>query len=1182
MPKRRLDRPSADGPSLLDRTSCGLAWQAARLSLALFVGVAASLLIANRAAAQTYKAAAPLLARQPAAPAASDPAATAVLATVEAIEGRLRELEADTTLDPQVKSYLTERYRAALDDQKRAAELSGEREALAAKLQEVPERTKEVAEELAAPVVEANPEPRAEASIAELQQLLAEQEARRKQLAEEKLELDAEPQRRADRKIEITRTLEPTQDQLVGVRRALATLANRTDLSPEHMLAEQTALVAREQMLVAQLASMDQEQQFYAATNELLLQEQKLAARHLAAAEELVGAWSEIVQRARLKEAQGQAMRAGTAVKRARDDATRALAEENNSWAKRRTQLPEEIRIRSRQVDAVSRSLEQLKAGFERDRDKVESAGLTEPIRSLLLRRRRELDRLDDSPRSELQPVWNELAAAQEELFFLEDEAEALEDLNAAVEDRLNTPEFADSSVPRGELKAAVQALLVSRLEILTSLIPDYRAYYEALVELDTKQQLLRRQRAEYSDYIEGRMLWIRSANVAQTSTLQDAWECLVEFREPENWRALAQMAKATLLAHPVLAGLGVFVLLALIRLRGRLRKRMRDLGEIAARRNCAVFRPTLESLVATLVVTAMWPGFLWFLAWLVSDDRSGELGAPLSAALGTTGAALFLGEFLCQVCRPLGLAEAHFQWPARGVALVRRNLRVAMLVGLPLLMVTVMIHNSSQADDVWRHSVGRLLFMAGMLLTAFFTHRILQPATGALADYMALYPQGWISRLRHVGYAAAMAGPLCLAGLSAAGYHYTADQLAWRLFVTLAIVVAAVVLHALLLRWLLITRRKLAMQQARERRAAMIESRQEVLTGEGDSAKAIVVEEPMVDLSTIDEQTRKLINVLVGVLLVAGLYLAWVDVLPALGVLNQITLWSSDTATSLGVDALGAPTQDVTLAHLLLSLIALALTYVAGRNIPGLLEIAILQRLPLAASARYAITTVSRYFIVVVGAVIAFGLIGIGWSKVQWLVAAMTVGLGFGLQEIFANFVSGLIILFEQPVRLGDVITVGDMSGTVTKIRMRATTITNGDRQELIVPNKDFITGRVVNWTLSDTIQRLQINVGIAYGSDTALARDLLQRAAREHTLVLKEPEPKATFDAFGDSTLNFTLQAFVPNLEHVSAARHDILTAIDRLFRDAEIEIAFPQRDLRIRTIDAPVAIVDQRIAS
>jgi potassium efflux system protein len=195
---------------------------------------------------------------------------------------------------------------------------------------------------------------------------------------------------------------------------------------------------------------------------------------------------------------------------------------------------------------------------------------------------------------------------------------------------------------------------------------------------------------------------------------------------------------------------------------------------------------------------------------------------------------------------------------------------------------------------------------------------------------------------------------------------------------------------------------------------------------------------------------------------------------------------------------------------------------------------------------------------------------VGLGWSKVQWLVAAISVGLGFGLQEIFANFVSGLIILIERPIRVGDVITISDVTGSVSRIRMRATTIIDPDRKELIIPNKDVITGRVLNWTLSDQVNRVQIKVGIAYGSDTQRAAELLMRAAREHPHVLDDPLPVVTFEAFGNSTLDFVLRCYLPNLENRSSVIHELHMAVDRAFRESGIEIAFPQQDIHVRTVD------------
>jgi potassium efflux system protein len=225
-----------------------------------------------------------------------------------------------------------------------------------------------------------------------------------------------------------------------------------------------------------------------------------------------------------------------------------------------------------------------------------------------------------------------------------------------------------------------------------------------------------------------------------------------------------------------------------------------------------------------------------------------------------------------------------------------------------------------------------------------------------------------------------------------------------------------------------------------------------------------------------------------------------------------------------------------------------------------------LLNRLPLDPGARYAYSTVTRYAITAIGIFIALNVIGVRWSNLQWLLAALSVGLGFGLQEIVANFISGLIVLFERPFRVGDTVTVGEVHGTVTRIRIRATTIEDWDRKELIVPNKEFITGRLINWSLSDNILRFKVPVGIAYGSDTDLAERLLLKAAKSNSLVKKTPEPKAVFLSFGDNALNFEVRVYVGSIDDWIPMLHEMNRAIDKEFRKAGITISFPQRDVHL----------------
>ena len=197
-------------------------------------------------------------------------------------------------------------------------------------------------------------------------------------------------------------------------------------------------------------------------------------------------------------------------------------------------------------------------------------------------------------------------------------------------------------------------------------------------------------------------------------------------------------------------------------------------------------------------------------------------------------------------------------------------------------------------------------------------------------------------------------------------------------------------------------------------------------------------------------------------------------------------------------------------------------------------------------------------------------------------MATALTFGLAFGLQEMFANFVAGIIILFEQPVRVGDVVEIDGVTGVVTQIRIRATTITNWDKKDFIVPNKEFITGKLLNWTRSDEVTRLVMTVGIAYGSDTQHARELLEQILRDHPHVLEDPAPLVIFDQFDESTLNFTLRAFIGSLNKRLTVTHDVHVAIDTAFREAGIEIAFPQRDLHVRTIPVELRLRDTESSS
>jgi potassium efflux system protein len=398
-------------------------------------------------------------------------------------------------------------------------------------------------------------------------------------------------------------------------------------------------------------------------------------------------------------------------------------------------------------------------------------------------------------------------------------------------------------------------------------------------------------------------------------------------------------------------------------------------------------------------------------------------------------------------------------------------------------------------------------------------------------------------------------------------GYNYTAFVLAGSFMYSFWLILGLMTLQDLVARWLNLGYQRLAYRAAIERRDAAREARRvSKEMGEepvGFEEADYEIEEQQVDFAELNSNSRILLKVIV--LFAAGfwLWVIWAPVIPALSILDEIILWSKSSI--INGESIQSP---VTLMTVFAAVLVGIATGVMAKGLPSLVELILLHNTNLTTGGRYTANTLLSYTIIGVGTITVITMLGVSWSKAQWLVAALGVGIGFGLQEIFANFISGLVILFERPIRVGDVVTVGETSGVVTRIQIRATTIRDWDRKELLVPNKEFITARLLNWSLSDEITRQVIPVGIAYGSDVELALQIVEEVAREHPYVLDDPAPFAIFEDFGNNSLNLSLRVYLPSMEHRLVTTSQLNIAINRKFKDAGIVIAFPQRDVHLDT--------------
>ena len=227
-----------------------------------------------------------------------------------------------------------------------------------------------------------------------------------------------------------------------------------------------------------------------------------------------------------------------------------------------------------------------------------------------------------------------------------------------------------------------------------------------------------------------------------------------------------------------------------------------------------------------------------------------------------------------------------------------------------------------------------------------------------------------------------------------------------------------------------------------------------------------------------------------------------------------------------------------------------------------------LLNRMAIDDSTSYRMVRIGHYLVMIIGVLFAFQFVGIDLGGLAVIFGLLSVGIGFGLQNVTSNFIAGLILLFEQPIRVGDRVTVGGTEGNVMAINMRSTTIRTLNNITIIVPNAEFISERVTNWSHGDSKIRLDIDVGVSYNSDLETVLKALRESADEHREVLKTPAPDVLLMEFGDSSWNMSLRVWIVSPTRYYLVRSEINQTIVGKFRQYGIEIPFPQRDLHLRS--------------
>jgi potassium efflux system protein len=1073
-----------------------------------------------------------------------DPESTAP--TLAELEGMLAALEADATIRDTLKPVLREKYEQAIESVKITTEFAATADEYRDAIRSGPERIVALRDRAQAPESSVGVQPVDAGATADT--LRSELEALGAQLValeEEKSRVVAELARIRDRSHSIVARTAGVESELSEIRPRLASFDKAADPSSPTTRADKLLLQARVARFEQELEMLREEQRSQPVREELLLARQALLARQIEDAE--------------------------TGVARVEATLGRRLAEQVDRIRSAVERVPESELRRSPEARTLTEEVEALAAELE----------------GVVANARRASAARDDMD-SWLDAILTEFAIVREQLEHGTGGRTMVQVLFELDRRCIDAPEvLQEISVPsvddvrlaslriRNRLRAVRDGERGSAPDASTTLAGLRAVRHEALEDLDRQYQILVRELARLEqgernyleqvrrvrEYIAAQLFGfgLRSSPPLDLDTFASLPEAVAwEFRA-EHGRELARGLASVATRRPF-TSLGIVLLVVVLgAVRGRILRALEAIATHVRRTSTDRYGHTARAMLWTVLLAIPIPIVFGYVGWALAGLPSlSDWMWGLTAGLQRAAWILLAASLASAVVLPAGLGVAHFGWNSRTMDRLRAAIFRAAAVYIPAFVLTLSC--SFRDASLYFDSLGRVSFLVAHLWVAFVLYRVLFPSWGRSARRDDGEPQSPVGRWRRFGALLLIAVPLAFVALLAAGYTITTIMLSLGLIVTLGLVGVGAVLYGLAMRWFVMRQRKFALGEAIDRRRAQREGLSVEATPAGSeeivAVSTDVEEEP--DLDAVGDQTRDLLRGMFGLGTLIAVLAYWSETFPVVDIANSVSI---------------PGTGGLTVLKLAMTVLVVVATYVVVRNLPGLLELAIFRTTEIAPGTRHAIYTLVRYGTIALGASVALNIVQVDWAKFGWIAAALSVGLGFGLQEVVANFVCGLILLFERPIRVGDIVTIESMTGTVARIQMRATTITNWDRQEFVVPNKTLITSTLLNWTLSEPLNRVVVPVGVAYGSDTDRARSILLDVASDHPRVLDDPEPIATFEQFGDSSLNLVLRAYLPDMENRLATITELHTEIHRRFADAGIEIPFPQRDVHLRSgRDAP----------
>ncbi|AXU96625.1 MAG TPA: miniconductance mechanosensitive channel MscM [Erwinia persicina] len=1044
-------------------------------------------------------------------------------ATVEALQSTLNWLD-----EYQKSVDLTQEYQQVIDD--------------------FPKLSRELRQQIVT-LTDSNKPLRSNMSAADLDQEIL-------QVSSQLLEESRQAQQEQDRAREISDSLSQLPQQQTDARRALNEIERRLQGQPApNTPLGQAQLAQRQAESAAQKARVDELELAQLSANnrqELARMRAEVHQRKAASLDAYLQDLRNQLNSLRQREAEMALARTEQLAENSGDmpagiteqfRINRELSSALNQQAQRMDLVASQQRTAANQTIQVRQALSTI-------REQSQWLGVSNVLGEAL---RAQVARLPDMPKP--QQLDNEMAQLRVQRLYYEDLLERQKSLRQLRQD--------DNSDLTPEQRRILEAQLKTQRELLTSLLSGCDNLILGVTKLKVGNSQLVDALNEVKEATHRYLFWTADVSAVDFSypinLARDLHRLLSLDTLGQLGGAMVMMVTSRETVLPLLGAVLLvgFSISSRRHFRKFLERASSKVGKVTQDHFSLTLRTVFWSILVALPLPVLWAALGYGLqhAWPY----------PIAIAIGdgVTASVPLLWAFMVSntFARSQGLFIVHFRWPQTRVARAMRFYTLCIGLVVPLMMMLIAFDNLE--DREFSATLGRLCFILICGALSLVTVSLKRAGIPLHLDKEG-NGDNLINRML---WNAMIAIPLVAALASCIGYLAAAQALLARLETSLAIWFLLLVIYHIIRRWMLIQRRRIAFDRARQRRAEILAQRargEEELAAQQTAADSVDVEEPVIDLDAISAQSLRLVRSILTLIALVSVIVLWSEIHSAFGFMENIRLWDVST-TVQGVESL----QPITLGSVVIAILVLVITTQLVRNMPALLELALLQHLSLTPGTGYAITTLTKYMLILIGGLVGFSLIGIDWSKLQWLVAGLTVGLGFGLQEIFANFISGLIILFEKPIRIGDTVTIRDLTGSITRINTRATTITDWDRKEIIVPNKAFITEQFINWSLSDSVTRVVLTIPAPAEANSEEVTNVLLTAAQRCSYVLETPPPEAFLVDLQQGIQLFELRIHAAEMGHRMPLRHELHQLILRGYQEHGLEMPFPPFQVRMETI-------------